>query len=63
VSDYRVVVKRSPRRLAQRFHVAIVDAGNGKTLFTSENLRSVTYARELAHRTAAALDGNFIDAT
>jgi hypothetical protein len=63
VSDFRVIVKRSPRRIAQRFHVTIVDAGNGRTLFTSENLKNLIYARELAHRTAAALDGNYIDAT
>jgi uncharacterized protein YegP (UPF0339 family) len=62
VSDYRVIVKRSPAKLRQRFHVTIV-AANGKTLFTSENLKNLGYARKLAEETAQALDGNLVDLT
>jgi hypothetical protein len=62
VSDYRVIVKRSPAKIRQRFHVTIV-AGNLKTLFTSENLKNLGYARKLAEDTAQALDSNLIDLT
>jgi len=63
VSDFRIVAKRSPRRIRQRFYVTIVEAGNGQTLFTSEMLRDQAYAVELGQRFAAKLDGNFINAT
>jgi hypothetical protein len=63
VSDYRVLLKRSPRRIRQRYHVTIVDAGNGRTLFTSENLTNRAYALKLAERMAEALRGALIDLT
>jgi hypothetical protein len=62
VSDYRVIVKRSPAKLRQRFHVTIV-AANGKTLFTSENYRNKAHAMDLAERMAGVMDGNLIDLT
>lgn len=63
MSDYRILVKRSPRRIKQRFHVTVVDAGNGRTLLHSENLRDLSYARRLAQRLTHDLDGIFIDAS
>lgn len=62
VSDYRVIVHRSARPIRQKFWVTIV-AANGQTLFHSEQLKSLEYAKTLAHQTTEALDGNFIDLT
>jgi hypothetical protein len=63
LSDFRVVAKRSKKFVKERFFVTIVEAGNGKTLFTSEMLRDRSYAVELGQRFAATLDGNFINLT
>jgi hypothetical protein len=63
LSDFRVVAKRSRKIVGQRFFVSIVEAGNGKTLFTSEMLRDRSYAIELGQRFAGKLDGNFINLT
>jgi hypothetical protein len=62
VSDYRVLAKRSSKRLKQRFYVTIV-AANGRALFKSEMYRDRNYAVELGQRIAASLDGNFINLT
>lgn len=63
MSDFRVIAKRSGRLIRQKFYVTIVEAGNGKTLFTSEMYRDRDYAVELGQRFAAKLDGNFINVT
>lgn len=53
----RVVERRGIR---QRFHVVISSATNGKTLFSSENLKSRTYADTLAEEFATRLDAQVV---
>lgn len=62
VSDYRVIAKKSPRRMRQRFYVLCV-AANGETIWTSELYRDKDHAVKTAQEWAGYCDGNFIDAT
>lgn len=62
MSDYRIVAKRSPRKIRQRFYVLCV-AANGETIWRTETYRDKDHAVEVAHTWAGYCDGNFIDAT
>jgi hypothetical protein len=62
VADYVIRVRRSRRRIGQRFWVTI-QAGNGEPLFRSEMLKDRRYALELGARFTAKLEGNLVDET
>jgi hypothetical protein len=62
VSDYRIVVKRSPRRIRQKFYVVCV-AANGETEWHSELYRDKDYAVSFGEKWAAITDGNLINST
>ena len=62
MSDYRIIVKRSPRRIRQKFWV-VCTAVNGETIWRTETYRDKDHAIATGHEWAGYCDGNFIDAT
>jgi hypothetical protein len=62
VSDYIIRVRRSRKKLKQRYYVTI-QAGNGEPLFHSEQLTNRGYALELGTKIAGALDATRVDET
>lgn len=62
MSDYRIVVQRSPRLLRQRFFVTCI-ATNGEPEWHSEMYRDKDYALEFGQKWATITDGNLIDET
>lgn len=60
--SYIVRVRRSRKRIRQRYYVTI-QAGNGKPIFVSEMLTNRAYALELAQLATEAFDGNLVNET